>query len=70
MKGFGTRESELIRILARPDPLQMATLRQTYDRRFNRSLVHDLDKETSGYFREGLLALARGPLEQDAHLVR
>ena len=69
MKGFGTDEKTLIRILSKPDPLQMALLKDTYTRRHNRSLEKDLASETSGYFEEGLLALARGPLMQDAHNV-
>ena len=68
MKGFGTNEATLIQVLSRPDPLQMATLRRSFDQRFMRSLSKDLEKETSGYFREGVLALIRGPLEEDVHL--
>ena len=69
MKGFGTNEAELIRILAPLDPLQAAQVRQTYDRRFMRNLLHDIEKETSGYFKEGLTAIVRGPLEQDAYVL-
>lgn len=69
MKGIGTNEGVLIRVLPRLDPLQMASIRQAFTARHHRDLLHDLEKETSGYFREGLLALARGPLEQDAHTV-
>ena len=65
MKGFGTDERSLIQVLSRLDPLQMAGVRQTFHQRHRRDLLTDLEKETSGYFREGLLALARGPLEQD-----
>ncbi|KAI9683286.1 MAG: hypothetical protein M1822_006151 [Bathelium mastoideum] len=69
MKRFGTNEATLIRVLSRPDPLQMVTLRRTFDQRFNRHLLKDIDKETSGYFREGLMALVRGPLEEDVYLL-
>jgi annexin A7/11 len=31
--------------------------------------MKDVHGETSGYFREGLLAIIRGPLEQDCHVV-
>lgn len=70
MKGFGTDEATLIRILSKPDPLQMALLRDTFDRRHKRSLEKDIASETSGYFEEGLLALVRGPLHQDAATVQ
>lgn len=68
MKGFGTDEAALIRILVGvPDPVIMANLRQTYSQRHSRDLVKDIANETSGYFEEGLLALVRGPLGQDVH---
>lgn len=70
MKGFGTDEGRLIRtITSVPDPPHMLKLRHTYDDRFRRNLIKDIESETSGYFRFGLLALARGPLLQDAFLV-
>lgn len=69
MKGFGTDEAVLIRVLSKPDPLQMALLRQTYQTRLKRNLEHDVASETSSYFKEGLVALVRGPLLQDAHNV-
>jgi len=67
MKGFGTDEAAMIRILSKPDPLQMALLRNTYTQRIGRNLENDIHSETSSYFREGLLALVRGPLMQDVH---
>lgn len=71
MKGFGTNEAELIRILTQiPDPMVMANLRQTYQQRHKRDLLQDVNKETSGYFCEGLEALIRGPLNQDVHQLR
>lgn len=67
MKGFGTDERSVIRILSKLDPVQMYSVRQTYNQRFMRDLLRDLEKETSGDFRDALLALARGPLQQDCH---
>jgi len=70
MKGFGTRERPLITVLSQiPDAPHMIKLRDTYNERFQRSLLKDLHSETSGNFRDALLALARGPLDQDVHLV-
>ena len=65
MKGFGTDEAVLVRILSKPDPLQMALLRNTYSQRIKRNLEHDVESETSSHFKEGLGALVRGPLGQD-----
>lgn len=70
MKGFGTDDSVLIRTLSKPDPLQMALLRETYKRNIGRNLVVDIEGETSGHYRDTLLALVRGPLETDVLNVR
>ncbi|KIW95896.1 uncharacterized protein Z519_02961 [Cladophialophora bantiana CBS 173.52] len=69
MKGFGTDERTLIQILSKPDPLQMALLRNTYNQRFHRDLEKDIKSETSKYFRDGLVALVQGPLMHDVHSV-
>ncbi|KAF2424469.1 Annexin [Tothia fuscella] len=70
MKGFGTKEKLLIQTLVQvPDAPHMEKLRRTYDERFRRSLLKDIESETSGWFEAGLMALARGPLQQDAYQV-
>lgn len=67
MKGFGTNEKELIRIMSKPDPVVMNSIRTQFNQRFMKDLVLELQKETSGYFKMGLVALARGPLLNDVH---
>ena len=69
MKGFGTNETQLIRILSKPDPNQMRLLVHTYNTRLSRNLEKDIKSETSGHFEDGLLALVRGPLATDVHLL-
>jgi annexin A7/11 len=70
MKGFGTNEKKLIHTLATvPDPQHMEKLRRTYDDRFRRSLIKDIESETSSWFEKSLCAVARGPLLQDAYAV-
>ncbi|KAH6856391.1 annexin-like protein [Chaetomium sp. MPI-CAGE-AT-0009] len=69
MKGFGTDEKALIRILATKDPLQINTMRDAYSRLHRRDLVADIKSETSSWFETGLVALARGPLLNDVHLL-
>jgi annexin A7/11 len=69
MKGFGTDEKALIHVLSTKDPLQVGVLRQTYNYRFSRHLLNDVQSETSGWFEEGLCAIIRGPLQQDVHLL-
>jgi annexin A7/11 len=65
MKGFGTNGSVLIKMLSKLDPLQMALLRNTYSTHIQRNLEYDVASETSSHFKEGLVALVRGPLMQD-----
>lgn len=70
MKGFGTDERALIQVLANLDPLQMAAVRATYSQHIKRDLYRDVKSETSGYLRQGLLAVIDGPLMHDAVSVR
>lgn len=70
MKGFGTDEKALITILSKPDPLQMALLRNTFNQRHRRDLIKDIKSETSSYFERGLVQLAHGPLMADVHNVK
>ncbi|KAF2846685.1 Annexin [Plenodomus tracheiphilus IPT5] len=67
MKGFGTDEKALIATLAKKDPIQINTIRTQFDQRLMRSMVGDLQKETSGYFEKGLVEIARGPLDSDCY---
>lgn len=67
MKGFGTDEKALIATLAKKDPIQINTIRTQFDQRMMRSMITDLQKETSGYFEKGLVEIARGPLDSDCH---
>lgn len=69
MKGFGTDEKALIKILADKDALQVNVIRQAYTNQHKRQLIADVKSEVSGWFEEGLLAIIRGPLQQDAHLL-
>lgn len=70
MKGFGTDEKVLIRVLTTKDPLQVEAIRTAYSRSIGRDLVKDIESETRGYFEKGLVALCRGPLLHDVHLLR
>lgn len=67
MKGFGTDEKALIAILSNKDPIQINTIRTQYNQRLMRDMVKDLEKETSSYFKEGLVEIAQGPLVSDCH---
>lgn len=70
MKGFGTDEKTLSRILADKDPIQINAIRVAYQNRHKRNLLNDVQGETGGWFEEGLCAIIRGPLQQDIVAVR
>ncbi|KAF2721094.1 putative annexin [Polychaeton citri CBS 116435] len=70
MKGFGTNENVLIQTLAPLDAIQIENVKRAFRQRHNRDLYRDIKSETSGYFRDGLLAIVRGPLEQDCVVLR
>lgn len=70
MKGFGTDEKTLIQVLAPMGPLEINSVKDAFKRGHNRDLMKDVHSETSSYFREGLEAIIRGPLEQDCHVLR
>ncbi|KAK5108130.1 hypothetical protein LTR62_008784 [Meristemomyces frigidus] len=67
MKGFGTDEKVLVRVLGSLGPLEVNSVKAAFAARHHRDLVKDVHSETSGHFREGLEAILRGPLEQDCH---
>jgi annexin A7/11 len=70
MKGFGTDEKTLIRVLANKDPFQVTEIRDAFARNHRRNLEADIRNETSGWFETGLVALVRGPLLHDVHRLR
>ena len=69
MKGFGTNEQALISVLVRLNPLDINSVKTAYRSQHHRDLLDDVHGETSGYFREGLEAIIRGPLEQDCYVL-
>ncbi|KAK7730352.1 hypothetical protein SLS53_009052 [Cytospora paraplurivora] len=69
MKGFGTDEKALIREIADKDPYQIRAINDAYRTSHRRNLVPDIEGETSGWFRYGLVQLARGPLMADVYML-
>lgn len=68
MKGMGCDERAIIKVLTSPkysNPWAMQQLVADYNKRFMRDLQKDIKSETRGVFEDGLLALLRGPLEND-----
>ena len=65
MKGLGTDEAALIRVLSHIPPLEIPALKQAFQARHHRILESDVEKEVSGHFELCLLSILRGPLQQD-----
>lgn len=66
MSGFKRNHTAIIRILARPDPAQMALLRQTYaQRNAGQQLESKIDSSFRSHYGDALLQLVRGPLMAD-----
>lgn len=70
MKGLGTDEATLVKIIGALPRHEMAKVRDEFNAKFNRDLIKDLKSETSGHFQDALVALATDAAEFDAQLVR
>ncbi|XP_061441187.1 annexin A5 [Rhineura floridana] len=60
MKGAGTNDNTLIRIIVSRSEIDLLDIRQTFRRNFAKSLYHVIQKDTSGDYRKGLLMLCGG----------
>ncbi|SPN99935.1 related to ANX-14 annexin XIV [Cephalotrichum gorgonifer] len=72
MKGMGCDEKSLIRVFTSPkyaNPWAMEQLVRDYNSRFIRDLAKDIESETRGDLETALLALIRGPLLNDVHIL-
>ncbi|KAI9889563.1 MAG: hypothetical protein M1814_005166 [Vezdaea aestivalis] len=69
-KGWGSDKKALISILAKADPLHMASIRYHYGDRFHTDLKELIRKETKGHFQDALVSLIQGPLESDVRNLR
>ena len=58
MKGLGTMDATLIRILVTRNEIDMPQIRETYKRLFNKDMIKDIEDDTSGDYRELLVQLA------------
>ncbi|XP_028599906.2 annexin A5 [Podarcis muralis] len=60
MKGAGTDDDTLIRIVVSRSEIDLLDIRQAFRRNFAKSLYHAIQKDTSGDYRKGLLLLCGG----------
>ncbi|KAF3916767.1 Annexin-B10 [Dactylellina cionopaga] len=68
MKGMGTNESELIRVIAGlKTAFAVHSVQRAFSQRHQRDLIKDIKSETSGRFEDVLVAVARGPLLEEVY---
>lgn len=60
MKGMGTNDRALIRVIVTRCEKDMVQIKQEYQRMYNTSLEKAISSETSGKYKDGLLTLIRG----------
>jgi len=65
MKGFGTDEKAIIKIIANRTNRERLAMIDSFKRQFNRDLIKDLKSELSGNFENATLALFQDPITYD-----
>uniref|UniRef100_A0A914CX85 Annexin n=1 Tax=Acrobeloides nanus TaxID=290746 RepID=A0A914CX85_9BILA len=60
MKGPGTRDSDLIRLIVSRSEIDLVDIRQEYEKLYKTSLEKAIESDTSGAYKEGLIAIVRG----------
>jgi hypothetical protein len=66
LKGAGTDEDTIIKIIANRNNTQRQQLKQYYQQKFNKDLVFDLKSDLSGKFEDAVVALFDDPYVYDA----
>ena len=70
MKGLGTDEDTIIKIVANRTNAQRQKIKSFYKSAYGRDLVEDLKKELSGKFEDAVIALFYEPIEYDCFQLR
>ncbi|VDN32355.1 unnamed protein product [Gongylonema pulchrum] len=60
MKGPGTRDHDLIRLLVTRSEVDLLSIRETYFSNFRKTLVEEVAAECKGPYRDCLIAIIRG----------
>jgi annexin A7/11 len=67
MKGLGTDEKAIIKIIANRTNRERLAMIESFKRQFKRDLIKDLKSELSGKFEDATLALFKDPIEYDCY---
>uniref|UniRef100_A0A915LKT9 Annexin n=1 Tax=Meloidogyne javanica TaxID=6303 RepID=A0A915LKT9_MELJA len=60
MKGFGTRDTDLIRLVVTRSEIDMADIRSAYQQLYGTSLGQAIASDCSGAYKDGLIAIVKG----------
>ena len=65
MKGLGTDEDTIIKIVANRTNAQRQKIKESFKNQFNRDLISDLKSELRGKLEDAIIALFTEPIEYD-----
>ena len=65
MKGMGTDEDAIIKIVANRTNAQRQQIKESYNKQFNRDIIKDLKSELRGKLEDVVIALFQTPVEYD-----
>lgn len=60
MKGLGTRDNDLIRIIVSRSEIDLALIRDQFERIYNKPLTEYIKSECSGAYRDALISIVKG----------
>jgi len=66
MKGLGTDEAALIRILGHRNPAELEAIKTAYQQKFGKDLISAVKSETGGDFGRAIVGLLKDPRQYDA----
>ncbi len=70
MKGLGTDEKTIIKIIANRTNAQRLEIKEVYEKAINRDLIKDFKSELSGHFKDTVLDLFIPPIDYDVEQLR
>jgi hypothetical protein len=65
MKGTGTDENTIIKIVANRTQKQRIEIKESYKKKFDRDLINDLKSELRGKLEDAIVNLFKDPIEYD-----